>query len=304
MAKDIHDLTIKSLMAHKSFFIGFCDAYLPPEILQQIDWHTAELFHANGEIIREKHHEKPGLGKEIADIAYCVRMGDDKGLIYVHAEHFSHPKKRLPLTMAHYGLGLLLDYAKANKQSDLPTLIPLVYYHGKQTPYPYTLELKELFASPDVAAKYLFNPGLIDLGQMSDEELKGHKPICGAELAFKHIFDPNFGHYRADIIWGLQQMDENSRRDVLRYSLIKGSDDPEQFLKEYIEQLPEEKEAMMTMAEQLEQKGMQQGMERGMEQERENIARNLIENGIDDQIVAKSTGLPAQEVADLKAKIT
>ncbi|GHV39056.1 hypothetical protein FACS1894187_18600 [Synergistales bacterium] len=47
------------------------------------------------------------------------------------------------------------------------------------------------------------------------------------------------------------------------------------------------------------EKGMEKGMERGMEQGKLEIARNLLANGVALDVIAKSSGLPADKIQAL-----
>ncbi|GHV41358.1 hypothetical protein FACS1894187_23040 [Synergistales bacterium] len=48
-----------------------------------------------------------------------------------------------------------------------------------------------------------------------------------------------------------------------------------------------------------EQRGMEKGMEQGMEKGKLEIARNLLANGVALDVIAKSSGLPADKIQAL-----
>lgn len=65
----------------------------------------------------------------------------------------------------------------------LPFIANLVLYSGKQTPYPYSVDIYNCFESPDKARAMMFKPlALIDLGQMSEEELSRYGSADMLEL--------------------------------------------------------------------------------------------------------------------------
>ncbi|MES2998475.1 MAG: transposase [Pseudomonadota bacterium] len=55
----------------------------------------------------------------------------------------------------------------------------------------------------------------------------------------------------------------------------------------------------MTLAQQLEQKGLQQGLQQGRKEEALAIAKNLLAEGISSQAVQRLTGLSEKEVMEL-----
>ncbi|MBD8212674.1 Rpn family recombination-promoting nuclease/putative transposase, partial [Erwinia persicina] len=87
------------------------------------------------------------------------------------------------------------------------------------------------------------------------------------------------------------------------------SADAEAFVRELAQRVPQHGDALMTIAQQLEQKGIEKGRaeglqlgeQRGIEKgEREatlKIARTMLQNGIDRNTVMKMTGLTEDDLA-------
>lgn len=79
--------------------------------------------------------------------------------------------------------------------------------------------------------------------------------------------------------------------------------DGEAFVRTLAQRVPQHEDALMTIAQQLEQKGVEKGMERGMEKGRKEealkIARNMLQNGIDRSAVIKMTGVTEDELAQI-----
>ncbi len=107
------------------------------------------------------------------------------------------------------------------------------------------------------------------------------------------------------------------RNVVLRYILLNGHTlDISHFVHQLIEQSPEHKTMLMTIAEQLEQKGREQGIEQGIELGREagreegreegrkegklETARALLRHGVSLDIIVTSTGLSRDKIEALK----
>jgi predicted transposase/invertase (TIGR01784 family) len=63
------------------------------------------------------------------------------------------------------------------------------------------------------------------------------------------------------------------------------------------------KEAIMTAAPQLHQRGIQQGRQEGIQEEKFHIAKNLLSNfHLDMKVVSEATGLSEQELMRLQEK--
>ncbi|PWK94917.1 putative transposase/invertase (TIGR01784 family) [Pantoea allii] len=82
----------------------------------------------------------------------------------------------------------------------------------------------------------------------------------------------------------------------------------EAFIQELARRVPQHGDALMTIAQQLEQKGIQKGIERGIQlgrQEGRNegkreVARTMLQNGLDLSTVMKMTGLSEEELAQIQ----
>ncbi|EIP3160490.1 Rpn family recombination-promoting nuclease/putative transposase, partial [Salmonella enterica] len=108
---------------------------------------------------------------------------------------------------------------------------------------------------------------------------------------------------------------------LIHYLLQAGeSADSEAFVRELAQRVPQHGDALMTIAQQLEQKGIEKGIEKGrlegiqigeekgrnegkLEGEREatlKIARTMLKNGLDRTSVMKMTGLTADELEQIR----
>lgn len=89
----------------------------------------------------------------------------------------------------------LLRYAMAAMQrhldaghKELPLVIPMLFYHGCRSPYPYSLCWLDAFADP-VAAKQLYASAfpLVDITVVPDDDIMAHRRMALLELMQKHI---------------------------------------------------------------------------------------------------------------------
>ena len=84
--------------------------------------------------------------------------------------------------------------------------------------------------------------------------------------------------------------------------------DAEAFVRELAQRVPQHGDALMTIAQQLEQKGIekgiqlgeQRGIEKGRNEGKLEVARTMLQNGIDRNTVIKMTGLTEDDLAQIR----
>ncbi|STT72484.1 putative transposase [Klebsiella pneumoniae] len=80
--------------------------------------------------------------------------------------------------------------------------------------------------------------------------------------------------------------------------------DAEAFVRELAQRVPQHGDALMTIAQQLEQKGIQKGIQLGRQEGRNEgkleVARTMLQNGIDRNTVMKMTGLTEDDLAQIR----
>ncbi|WP_139782349.1 Rpn family recombination-promoting nuclease/putative transposase, partial [Salmonella enterica] len=82
----------------------------------------------------------------------------------------------------------------------------------------------------------------------------------------------------------------------------------EAFVRELAQRVPQHGDALMTIAQQLEQKGIEKGIQqgiqlgeqRGIEKGKLEVARTMLQNGIDRNTVMKMTGLTEDDLAQIR----
>ncbi|ECA5251798.1 Rpn family recombination-promoting nuclease/putative transposase, partial [Salmonella enterica subsp. enterica serovar Lomalinda] len=84
------------------------------------------------------------------------------------------------------------------------------------------------------------------------------------------------------------------------------------FVRELAQRVPQHGDALMTIAQQLEQKGIEKGIQLGRQEGRQEgrsegereatlkIARTMLQNGIDRNTVMKITGLSENDLAQIR----
>lgn len=190
----------------------------------------------------------------------------------------------------------------------LPVVIPLLFYQGKTSPYPYSTHLLDCFADPELAKSvYTQAFPLVDVTVIPDEEIFTHRHVALMELVMKHIRTRDMLELSQEIASLLNQwvLQPELFRGLICYIVERGNtSDAKQFLHQIAEKATDYREAVMTIAKQLrqegerlgEQRGIEKGIEKGRQESARTIARQLLANGVDRAIVKMSTGLSDAEI--------
>ncbi|PWC09191.1 Rpn family recombination-promoting nuclease/putative transposase, partial [Brenneria corticis] len=150
---------------------------------------------------------------------------------------------------------------------------------------------------------------LVDLTVIPDDEIKTHRKAALLELVQKHIRRRDILELVQDIglLFGQWAPPPELRKALLVYIIKSGNTrSVPHFTQVLTEKLPQHREEIMTIAQQLEQigfkKGMEQGIEKGIKTSTRQIARQLLLKGMDKETVQQITGLTPEEVAQLAEK--
>lgn len=86
-----------------------------------------------------------------------------------------------------YAIAAMQNHLDAGYKT-LPMVVPLLFYHGIESPYPYSLCWLDCFADPNLARQlYASAFPLIDVTLMPDDEIMLHRRMALLELIQKHI---------------------------------------------------------------------------------------------------------------------
>lgn len=152
---------------------------------------------------------------------------------------------------------------------------------------------------------------LVDVTVIPDEEIMGHRSMAALTLLQKHIHQRDIATL-TDRLATLLMADYLSSPQVtalIHYLLQAGeSADSEAFVRELAQRVPQHGDALMTIAQQLEQKGIekgiqlgeQRGIEKGRNEGKVEVARTMLQNGIDRNTVMKMTGLSEDELSQIR----
>ncbi len=321
-----HDAYFRSSMQNPVIAQDFFQHHLPESVRDALNINTLKL--ENSSYIDDE------LQEAISDLVFTCNYNDEsnsddeidssEAKIVLLLEHQSTPQQFMAFRVYHYLFNLLNSVLKQRPKEQAKDLLAavyaLVFYHGQQTPYPYSMRLGDCFNDRlGMMQKMFENPvPLIDVNQITDDELKQQALLGIITTALKYSRSQDVG---PDLLWIMKklssmELDEYLKKTVtkttLNYMINAGNiANIELFLKE-MWQLPEPvRGEFMTAAEQLRdywakedlEKSREEGLEEGLEKGKEEVAINLLENGSDPRFIARITGLELAVILKLKTQL-
>ena len=242
--------------------------------------------------------------------------------MHILIEHQSTPDKHMAFRLIRYAVAAMQRHLDAGHKK-LPLVVPILFYMGKRSPYPYSTNWLKEFIDPAQAQKlYSSDFPLVDITRIPDDDIMQHRSMAALTLLQKHIRRRDLAELseRLSTILRTGYLSSSQIATLIHYIIHAGdSANAEIFIRELANRVPQYEEELMTIAQQLEQngikKGLKQGIEQGIEQGREqgleqgreqgleqgkrDIARNMLQHGIDPNIVMKITALSPKELAQL-----
>ena len=217
----------------------------------------------------------------------------------------------------------LMRYAIAAMQrhldagnNKLPLVIPILFYHGQVTPYPYPMNWLQEFSEPELAGQLYGNDfPLVDVTVISDDEIMTHRRMAILELLQKHVRQRDLAELLEQLVTLLLAgyTDNEQLTSLMNYMLQVGDTAaPENFIRELARRSPQHEEVLMTIAQKLEQKGIEKGRLEGIQlgeakgrqegvlEGKLQVARSMLANGIDRDSVMRITGLTADDLAQIR----
>jgi predicted transposase/invertase (TIGR01784 family) len=309
----------------------FFQKNLPENIKKAIDFSSLEL--------RKESYIDDKLKLQITDLLYSAQFNGHEGFLYVLLEHASTPDRLLPFRMHKYVSAIMEDHLKNKENKTLPLVYPMILYTG-QKPYKHSMNFFDLFSENerDLAKEIYTSPyHLIDLTQVSDEELKQYIWFGTMALVLKHIRDSNIVPFFKSIVDVLKELEKRGEDGyiytVITYMAGTGevpqkseffettkkleSVNEERIMSTLVEQLQPElldiarkqffkegfesafESAFKQAREQLRPTFLQEGRQEGRQEERIEMAKALFSNGVSVDIIAKTTKLSEKEIKKL-----
>ncbi|CNF54971.1 MULTISPECIES: Rpn family recombination-promoting nuclease/putative transposase [Yersinia] len=289
-----HDAIFKQFLTHQQTARDFLEIHLPPEYRKICDLNTLQL--ESGSFIEHN------LRAYYSDVLYSLKTQTQDGYIYALIEHQSSPDKHMAFRLMRYAIAAMQRHLDAGNDK-LPLVIPILFYHGQVTPYPYPMSWLQAFNQPVLAGQlYGGSFPLVDITVIPDDEIMSHRGIAMLELLQKHIRQRDISELMEPLVTLLSRgyNTEDQLVSLMNYMLQNGEAlTPETFIWELAHRLPQHEEVLMTIAQKLEQKGRIEGRMEGAQETALKIASAMLANGVDRTLVMKTTGLSEKELTQL-----
>ncbi|WP_036627312.1 Rpn family recombination-promoting nuclease/putative transposase [Pantoea sp. AS-PWVM4] len=311
-----HDLAFKQFLTHPDTARDFMQLHIPMELQAICDFTTLKL--ESGSFVEEN------LRPYFSDVLYSLKTtAGNEGYIHVLIEHQSTPDKHMAFRLLRYSVAAMQRHLDAGHKK-LPLVIPVLFYTGKRSPYPYSTRWLDEFDDPVLAVKlYSGDFPLVDVTVIPDDEIMGHRSMAALTLLQKHIHRRDM----ADLLDKLatllltEHITGQQLVSLINYLIQAGeTSDAEAFVRDLAQRMPQHEDELMTIAQQLEQKGIEKGIEKGLEkgieqgiklgeqrgiekgrnQAKLEVASTMLQNGIDRNTVMKMTGLTEDELAQIR----
>ena len=302
-----HDAVFKKIMSYPEMARDFLDIHLPVALREICDMQTLKL--------ESTSFIEQDLRAYYSDVLWSLKTREGQGYIYCVIEHQSTAVQHMAFRLMRYATAAMQHHLDAGHKT-LPLVIPMLFYHGQQSPYPWSLNWLDEFDNPQLA-RQLYSEAfpLVDITVIPDDEIAQHQGIALLELMQKHIRDRDLMGLVDRLVSLLvtSTANDSQLQTLFNYLLRYGdASHVSGFIHEVAERSPHNKEWLMTIAERLKQEGhhngLQQGIEQGIQQglaqgvrkgtqeEALRIARMMLENGIDRDLIRLITGLLPDDV--------
>lgn len=286
-----HDALFRQFLTQPDIAQDFMAIHLPEPLRALCDLSTLKL--ESGSFVEDD------LRQYFSDVLYSLKTASGEGYIHVLIEHQSGPDQHMAFRLMRYAIAAMHRHLQAGHKT-LPLVIPMLFYTGKRSPYPYSLCWLDEFARSDIAgALYTTAFPLVDVTIIPDEEIAHHRSMAALTLLQKHIHQRNLTALIDSLVSLLlhKHLSSSLVISLVNYMIQVGeASDAQTFVHKLAQRVPQHGEALMTIAEQLEQKGI----EKGRKEEALKIAQTMLNNGLDRPTVIKMTGLTEDELAKLR----
>ena len=297
-----HDATFRQFLTQPDIARDFMELHLPPELRICCDLSTLKL--ESGSFVEDD------LRQYFGDVLYSLKTTAGDGYIHVLIEHQSVPDKHMAFRLMRYAVAAMQRHLEAGHKR-LPLVIPVLFYTGRRTPYPYSTRWLDEFDDPALADRlYSRSFPLVDVTVIPDDEIMQHRSMAALTLLQKHIRQRDLAEMMDRLVTILQAGYHSSSQVItLVHYIVQAveTSDAKAFVRELAQRVPQHENALMTIAQQLEQIGLEKGIEQGIEQGRTEgsrgaslrIAHTMLESGMDRNTVMRMTGLNEDDLAQI-----
>lgn len=278
-----HDATFRQFLTQPDIARGFMELHLPAELQAICDLSTLKL--ESGSFVEDD------LRQYFSDVLYSLKTTAGDGYVHVLIEHQSSPDRHMAFRQIRYAVAAMQRHLEAGHKK-LPLVIPVLFYTGKRSPYPYSTRWLDEFDDPALAGKlYSSAFPLVDVTVIPDDNIVGHRSMAALTLLQKHIHQRDLAELidRLAPILLAGYLSSSQVISLVHYILQAGETaDAEAFVRELAQRVPQHGDALMTIAQQLEQKGIEKGIRLG---EQRGIEKGRNEGKLEGKLITKVLGI-------------
>lgn len=302
-----HDAAFKAFLTHPDTARDFIELHLPAKYRDVCDLSTLRL--EPGSFVDES------LRAYYSDVLYSVRTTAGDGYVHVLIEHQSSPDRHMAFRMMRYAIAAMQQHLDAGHER-LPLVIPVLFYTGRRSPYPYSTNWLQEFDDPALAGSlYADAFPLVDVTVIPDDEIMGHRSMAALTLLQKHIHRRDIAGLtdRLAAVLVAGSLTGQQLFSLINYLIQVGETaDAEKFVRELAQKVPQHEDELMTIARQLEEKGIEKGRLEGIrigeekgraegeQQSKLDIARRLLKQGMSPASVKEVTGLTDHDLLHIR----
>jgi len=272
-----HDRFFRSVFSDPDNVRDLLRNSLPPRVLQLLDLESIELSEES--FIDER------LSLYQSDILIRARTRASPVLIYILVDHKSYPDKWTVFQLLVYMVRIWeRERSKNRKRNKLPCIIPIVFYHGSRK-WSYPLAFSSYVNAEEKLACYVpdFRLVMFDLQKVDLDTLIAGLTVKTALKTFKYALKGLREHLE-EIIKSLPDLpvDPKTRAFIsrlLEYIIQVGGDAKAEDLEEELESIESDlsREVMITIEEQILERGKAAGKIEGTIQEKQQVLIRLLE---------------------------
>ncbi len=214
------------------------------------------------------------LSERHSDLLIRTSLRSVPVLIYILVEHKSYPDRWTLFQLLKYMVRIWeRERSQHGKRKTLTSIIPVIFYHGTRR-WRLPLNFSSYFVPEDRLEPYIpeFHPVMVNLQQMEDRKLQGRMMVQIALKTLKHSLG-NLRSYLVEILGSATNlpMDAEHRAflsKLLEYIIEGCKDIEEQDVEQALLSIGsrEAREAYMTLAEKLIEKGKAEGKLKGRQE--------------------------------------
>jgi predicted transposase/invertase (TIGR01784 family) len=288
-----YDSAYKFLFANRRIFYEFLVSFVPEPFVREIG--PEDLSSMDKSFVSEE------MTRRDSDIMYRIRRGNEDIYVVVLVEFQSSPDPAMPIRVLSYVMRLYEELLTNRRRLPFPAVLPIVLYNGSD---PWRVsESVEAVIEQRIDSDYIpkFRYLCIVEREIPDETLFQLNNLVAATVYLEKLKDSRTLRNALDRI--VEMLRGEDILDVDRFAawaqmVLRPRTDKK--LTQRIHSLSEVKPMLARLAEQLRDEGREEGREIALR----DVALRLLRKGRPLEEIAEATGLPVEELADMRRQDT